>query len=401
MPPDLPREFELLCACCGWPLSPPRLDDIRAKAAGTADWELFLGLVRRHRVAGLVHNALRQAATTPPLPIAEALTARARRIARQNLTEIGESALLRRALEGAGIPVRFLKGGTLAQLAYGTPALKESVDIDLLIPADRAEEALQVLQSEGYSLQFPAERLRDAQRRAVIRYGKEFGLVRPDRRVRVELHWHLADNPFLLRDVDIASPAQEVTVAPGCKLPTLAEEDLFAYLCVHGAVHGWSRLKWLADLNAFLSARTADDVERLHRHAASKGAGRCAGQALLLCRDLLAMELPAGIERELEQNPRLDRLTAVAMKALVSRDPTAELEHRSMDKMRVLLAAFRLGRGRRFLLAQMRHAAVGYGDILALPLPEPLHLLYPVLRPFLWPLRRWRYFAGRASWHDI
>lgn len=46
-------------------------------------------------------------------------------------------------------------------------------------------------------------------------------------------------------------------------LRTLGDEDLFAYLCIHGALHWWNRLKWLADVNAMLASTPKGGVSRL------------------------------------------------------------------------------------------------------------------------------------------
>ena len=46
-------------------------------------------------------------------------------------------------------------------------------------------------------------------------------------------------------------------------MPTLADEPLYAYLCVHGASSAWFRLKWIADLNALLAGRTAEEIAAL------------------------------------------------------------------------------------------------------------------------------------------
>ena len=55
-------------------------------------------------------------------------------------------------------------------------------------------------------------------------------------------------------------------------LRTMGEEDLLAYLCMHGALHWWNRLKWLADVNALLAQ--TPDIERLVHAAEARGAGR-------------------------------------------------------------------------------------------------------------------------------
>lgn len=56
-------------------------------------------------------------------------------------------------------------------------------------------------------------------------------------------------------------------------LNVLRREDEFAYLCVHGAGHSWSRLKWLADLNARLAGLEAQRIAGLYRYAEARGAG--------------------------------------------------------------------------------------------------------------------------------
>ena len=63
-------------------------------------------------------------------------------------------------------------------------------------------------------------------------------------------------------------------------LRTLGEEDLFAYLCMHGALHWWHRLKWLADINALLAPQESD-VERLI--GAAKAGGRGEPRPRLCC----------------------------------------------------------------------------------------------------------------------
>ena len=67
------------------------------------------------------------------------------------------------------------------------------------------------------------------------------------------LHTRVADHPDLLSQVGIDSPIQIVTVAKHIALPTLARDELFAYLTVHGASSAWFRLKWITDLAALLA----------------------------------------------------------------------------------------------------------------------------------------------------
>src|SRR6185503_3195159 len=272
---DLAPEFLLAAACCRWPPSAERRGAIAAAAARVADWNGFLAVVRRQRIAGLAHAALSEAGIAPPAEIARQLAARAQAIAQRNRALAAETALV--------------------QLAYGTLALKHARDIDLLVAPEQAAAAMLLLERDDYALRLPAAQMSEAQRRLYVQYGHDVEMVSRERSASIELHWRLAYNMTLLRGIDARAPTQAVAL-PGGAVRTLADEALFAYLCVHGALHGWARLKWLADLNAWLSGR--GELERRYREADAVGAGLCAGLALLLCRRLFDLELPAGLQRD-------------------------------------------------------------------------------------------------------
>lgn len=384
----LPREFLLAAACCRWPLSEGAFAAIRSAAADTIDWPSFLRVVRRQRIGGLVHNALLLAGIDVPPAIEGELAAQARRIARQNLLLAGETVRLQQAFDKAGIPVVVLKGTGLAQHAYDTFALKHGKDIDLLVPAERAEDALAYLEGEGYTLLNPARVLTEAQRHAVVQYGSEFALLRHGRAPQVELRFRLTDNMLLLAGIDPFASPQTIRLPDGAALRTMSEENSFVYLCVHGASHGWSRLKWLADLNALLARKNDVEIERLYHFAQNTGSGQCAGQALLLCQRLLGLRLPAKLEADLKSRKWLGILAAMAMDVMAGPDAVTELEQRPFGSTRVSLMQFLLSNNPAYFIAQCRIASVRLGDVVRYPLPRALHFLYPLLRLPLWMRRR-------------
>lgn len=385
--------FGLVLACCRWPPSEARNADIRDAAASVRDWNRFVWLANRHRVVGVVYDALSVAKPSLPSGVADALAGGARRIAWRNSVLSAETIRLQRALEAAAIPCLVLKGVALAKLAYGSLNTKHARDIDFLVPPDRAEAALQVLGREGYALYYPAKHLSDAQRRAVFCNAREMQLIRPAGKLLVEMQWRASGNPLLLRGVDARSATQRVSLPGGGSVNTLASDDLFAFLCVHGAQHAWSRLKWLADFNALASANTAD-IARRYRHAQGIGAGRCAGQALLLCRRLFDLALPDALAGELERDGGLQRLAAIALQTLTDEFAEAETGRGFFSKMRVMRGQFLLGRGMAFSIAQLRTEAVRILDVVELPLPAGLSFLYPLLRIPLW---LWRHVRSAAT----
>ncbi len=377
-------EFLLAAACCRWPASAQRNAAVHAAAARLGDWDGFLRFAERHRVVGLVHDALLAAEAMVPPALAARLAARRQNIAQRNRLLLEDLASLKRAFDAAGIAFLVLKGAAVGQIAYGSAAGKQARDIDVLVAPDDARAAFDVLKNQGYQPLPPAVGIGDAQFTALLRYGREIEVARPGSNRLVDLQWQAADNSALLDGVSARSPAQSVALAEGLAVRTLAADDLFAYLCVHGACHHWRRLKWLADLNAMLAA-TAADATHLYRHAQSIGAGLCAGQALLLCRRLFDLPLPAALAAELEANKRVSRLVTIAWRAMIERQlPDASMRAVSAG----VLSQFLLGRGWRFVAAQCRTASVGTLGIMTLPLPERLHWLYPVLQPPLWLWRR-------------
>jgi hypothetical protein len=379
-------EFLLVAAGCCWPPSQSRDAAVRAAAARVGDWNAVLMTAQRQRVAGLVYDALMAAGVQLAAAAAAEFARRAQAISRKNLLLAGETCRLQKLLDAAEIPSVALKGVALAQLAYGSLKVKHTHDIDLLIPPDRAVAAMALLERDGYALSFPADHLDETQRRAVVRYSREVAFIHPGSGVFTELQWRVADNPELLKEVHAGSPTQDVVVADGLSVRTLARDDLFAYLCVHGAHHAWSRLKWLADLNAYI-ATTGTDVVHLHRHAQAKGAGFCSGQALLLCRRLFALPLPDALASELQGTARVRRLCAFAAKAIAERS-RGDGGGDAPSAARSFWTQFLLGQGSAFLAGQCRTAAVGIIDVISLPLPPYLQFLYPLLRLPLWLWRR-------------
>lgn len=397
-------DFVLTAACCRWPASETRAAAIRAAAADIADWDEFLRQVKRQRVTGLVQEALSENVPSPagiklPPTVAQALAAQARRIALLNLNYAAETARLQRAFADAGIPAPVLKGVALAQLAYGSLKTKHARDIDLLVPADRAQAALQLLERDGYRLSSPARHLNESERRSLIRYGREAELVHVGRKLQLELHWRAADNPLLLKGVGARTAAQDVTLSDDVRVRTLALDDLFAYLCVHGARHAWSRLKWLADVNALIASQASGDadVERLYRHAQKIGAGLCAGQTLLLCQDIFGLPLPASLAAEIAAKKRVTKLVAVALAAMTTPRASGRADIGIAGVTRFIYTQFLLGQGLRFYAAQYRVASVAPLDVIRLPLPPALHFLYPLLRLPLWLWRRGAMALGRRG----
>jgi hypothetical protein len=378
-----PRSFHLVVACCRWPRDEARKVAIRQAAAQGVDWPSALRIAVRHRVTGFLHDGLNHAGVAPPPAIAATLAARARQIALRELRQAQETARLVTLLRDAGVAAIVLKGAPLQALTYRDAGVKQSIDIDLLVAEDCALRAAESLEAAGYRRDPPGEALTAAQQRTLLATSREWVFRRNDR--VVELQWRLSYNRRLLQDAQ-AWPTQTIAIGAGV-VETYGNAPLFVYLCVHGAQHSWSRLKWLADANALLAVQMLD-AEALYAQAARAGAGRCALQALLLRARLFDAELPASLRARAEAQIGAALLEHIALDALLRGEAAAEHDTRPLHLLRTAVALLLIGDGWAFLGEEIRRYLISPSDVIAAPLPPRLRFLYILLRAPLWLWRR-------------
>jgi hypothetical protein len=341
-------EFELLAQCCRSAFARRQQDKFPIEAR-TVDWARYLRLSRFHRVQGLAWASLAPTRDIVPPAIAEALATDASEIAASNLRAANQCRGLAESFGRADIAVLFVKGLTLGALAYGNPALKMGWDIDLLVDPADIERAADLLDELGYRLSTPQRRrtLRSwHERRKESVWGKDGGLP-------LELHTRLADNAQLIAGITVGSPTQSVEVAAGIKLPTLAADELFAYLCVHGASSAWFRLKWISDLAAILDGLPLAEIERLHDRSLQLGAGRASGQALLLADRLFGTLGESSLRSELQRDSRIRWLAESAFRQLAGRAEPREPTAAPLGTWRIHLTQLLLKPGPRFKLGEV------------------------------------------------
>jgi hypothetical protein len=345
----LTPEFRLLADACrrsfaGADSAGPLLQD-----EGSIDWSRFLRTARFHRVQGLVWRALRRQRVPPP--IAEALKTDAEAIAIANLRAAAGSRELLAAFDDAGVALLFVKGLTLGVLAYGGVASKSAADIDILVAEDDVARAAELLRRCGYVLVVPQA---DEDVCAWHRRAKESLWAKENAGLHVDLHSRLADNRALIPTLTVHSPSCCVEVSPAIALPTLTDDELFAYLAVHGASSLWFRLKWLTDFAALLHPKDGAEIERLYRRSQMLGAGRAADQGLLLADAIYGTlnDCPS-LRDELSCDPAHRWLLEQALKQLAGKPEPVEPTSARLGTLRIHLAQFALLPGLRFKIGEL------------------------------------------------
>lgn len=390
----VPADFRLVAACCIWPPSEKRIAAVRAAADGFSDWDGFLRSVTRHRVSALVRDGLERAGIAVPDAVRDELARNSAIIARLALGLAQEALTLQEAFERAGIPAAFLKGSALAILAYGNLGIKHAWDIDLLVQPEDLRRVNAMLAELGYQRYMPPASLPEERFYAWTEIARESMARHATRDIYLELHWRLCDNPAMLAHVTARSCTRQVEIAPGRSLRTLDDQDLFVYLCAHGAHHAWSRLKWLGDLAALIAPKSTVEVEALYRRAQGEGAGRCAAQALLLCEQLFALELAPCLSRELRSDRATRWLVSIALNEMAGDAQSRQTDDRVLGNLRIELSHLLLASDVKAWFHELRSKSIGWTDFQTIALPRRLYFLYPVLRVPSWLWRRVAHLAG-------
>ena len=330
-------------------------------------------LARRHRVAGLVHRGIGAAA----LAIPPALANERNRLVARNLLLINEAARLSGLLTASGLPHLFLKGAAVGELAYGDQTIKQTLDNDLLVSLVDVPAALAMLNSAGYEMSHPAGPIDAGRLPVLIDMVKECTLVHAGNGAMVDLHWRAVSIKGLMAEPDLVRDVRHVMVA-GHALPTLGDEPLMIYLAVHGARHGWARLKWLADFNAMLAAMDDAAVTALRVRARRDGVERAMDLALFQSARIFGARVPDDVAH----SRRVRSLAALSDALMRGRD---ELAGQAEAPWRYMLighaSALLLKTTPRYLANVAWGSWVSTDDALALPLPRAARSLYLLTSP--------------------
>lgn len=247
-------EFEFLWTLC--------LTGQPAEVARAPDWPALLELAKRHRIQGLAAGAV---ASSPHLAPPSAVLARLGDLKRAQamtyLCQLAETLRLSHLLLTRGMPAIVLKGCAVAETFYQPePAMREAIDIDLLVDPSHFDAAGAVLQQEGYRCISP-EFEAPPQARSMLKYLlNAYEYVHPETGIKIELHHRLLNNPGLLAiPFDQLLAHATIIETPGGGMRGLTGTVQVAFLIAHAAEHACFRLKWLADAaRAVASIRPAD-----------------------------------------------------------------------------------------------------------------------------------------------
>ncbi len=375
------REAELLICCSTSVATPERTARLRAIVQSGVDWPLATRMALVQAVLPLVYRYLTaELADALPADAATNLRRAYQGNSLRNLHLARELIRLTALLERGGVETLALKGPALAMTAYGSVAMRQFTDLDLLVRKSAVPRAVELLHNEGYALR-EGFGLADLGRRDTY----EIALTRADRLTEIDLHWRLILPyfPFSLDSEDLWRRAVRVEIEGGA-VRTLAPADHLLYLCVHGAKHGWQTLGGICDLAGLIRASSqassqafSIDWDELSARAERASAPRALWLGTLLAHELLDAAVPAGVLAAARREPAVIR-AARCFVGYVS-DPGDDgpgFYQRWSVPLRVIAEP-----GARLHYLAARALLPSADDREFLRLPPVLHPLYYLLRP--------------------
>jgi predicted nucleotidyltransferase len=348
--------------------------EITKEISSDINWGLFLELAMHHRVYPLLYTAIKNIdSSVVPSNIIKTLYQQYKINTLRMLQLTAEMELVDKAFKENEIKTIFLKGPILGTELYGDLSLRPSSDIDILIPMHDLEKVDEILLKDGYIQEDIFKTiLGDWKWRNHHREYFHF-----EKGIKVEIHWRL--NPGPGKEPQFNELWERKCVSRD-SLYFLGDEDLFLFLVTHGARHGWSRLRWLIDIDrivkkginwAFLT-KLMKKYDYLH----------IAYQALILSSQLL--NTPIYNERDIFNTGK--RPLRLAQEAIFYFNNIVNLHAPQVPKDVANYHKhhlFSLKSSKQKLLFVLSCLHPYPTDAETLPLPKKLHFLYFLLRPFL------------------
>ena len=343
---------------------------------GELDWQYLIRMARVHGMLPHLHSYLELCPGGVPSTVMDQLREDFRRNTWRNVFLAGELLRLLEALSAKGISTIPFKGPVLGILLYGNVALRQFVDLDILVHEQDVLRAKDLLITKGYRPQF---RLTERQLSAILQSDNELAFTREDGASVVDLQWRFRPEYFSF-PLDMQSVWERVRPFSfmGKNVLTLSPEDLLLFLCVHGTKHIWGGLSLICDLARFVQVnRETTDWDQLLTQARRVRSERMLFLGLFLGSDLLGARLPDEVWRRVRADLEVEALALRVRRNLFQSEEKAGIPEHTMFHLRSRESLRdRINYCLRFAATPTER------DLALLPFPKALSSLYYALRPF-------------------
>lgn len=279
---------------------------VRIETPDALNWDRLLNLSEYHCVSPVINTVLnRYFSDCVPTSATQRLSEICRDVERRSFALGGELIRLRHLFQSAGISFLTIKGPTLAQMVYGDVMLRDFRDLDVLIEKKDAVAVFKLMKEAGFSPQL------QICEHELIDYMHFCGQL-PFRRVLgsplvIDVHWELhslkpeksyffwkQQSSFFTKDFDTLSP-----------------EMLMLFLCTHGTVDNWERLKSILDVALAAKGLSPEELNAIVQLAAELKVERQLQLGLAAVCQLCPDAVPGYGNLELRQSQSLNHIATI------------------------------------------------------------------------------------------
>jgi hypothetical protein len=369
---DSPPEAQLLLCCARTSVDAEWVERIKGLVQRDIDWPSVIRTAHDHGIMPLLYRSLQ--ATCPnavPKSAMDQLHVQFRANARRNVILTRKLLKLLHVLRAHGIPTIPFKGPILAESVYHNLALRQFLDLDLLVHTRDFLRTQNVLISQGYQLK--------------TEYGWQSSFVDDTNRVAVDLHQAIAPRGFpVFLDLECLWERLEPVFISGTTILSFSPADTLIVLCIQVARDEWNGgrtiLSKICDIAELLRVYQGLDWEWMLKEARRLRCQRMFFFGLGLTSALLGTILPKEVAQRIISHPSISSLTVHACQRLC---------HRADDRSLELLTNYRFEVWRRLqdrgFPYYVRWAALilvpNGRDRALLSLPGFLSFLYYIIRP--------------------
>lgn len=346
------------------------------------DWDLFLDLAMHHRIYPLIFPKLKLIEKKwIPDYVINSLSNQYKRNTFQMLYLSAEMEKISRLFTEYQIRLLILKGPVLSADLYGDISLRTCGDIDVLVPIQDLEKIDQLLSMQGY--------LKDDYIQTILGDWKwrhhHVTYYHSQKQIKIEIHWRLNPGPGKEPSFEELWKRKRISSLTTYPIYYLGREDLFLFLVSHGSRHGWSRLRWLTDIDRLLNQEI--DWGRIVKILKQYRYLHVGGQALILASQLLNTKI-AEDSTKLTLGKQPKRLAQEALfyftRMVNLHTPPLPEDVAQFHKKHL----FNLMSAKQKVIFILSFLYPYPEDAEVLPLPKQFHFLYFPLRPFLWAWRK-------------
>jgi hypothetical protein len=380
-------EFQLALSCSALDKNISLiLNDLQNSA--TWNESRFFSFLERHRIVELASRIL-----VDEFFFSEEFKLKLKSIEKNNQLRAIHSQFIQNQLQSYltlnRIDSIFLKGTPIAYLYYGDIGKRNIFDIDVWVGVEHLEKVTAFLNSIGYykwNDQFSFNSIQLQYLKLSSHHEIFYCRENPQSPI-IELHWKIRNSlgNFMFDPASEKQKLIDVEIG-GTTFSVFNHIDQFIFLSVHGAEHGWFRLKWLADI--FHLVKTIDlDWSAVISRAQELRSIKEIKIAAYFLQKYYKIDLH-GPYHMLELN-FFDRLRIQYIESfIVYENEYCDTRFEKIKNGIYLLSLNRLVYiSKELLLKNLTRPS----DWLLLNLPSYLFFLYFPLRPFLWVYRRFKY----------